>query len=417
MEIPQVNIDDYNYFLPQEKIAQFPLVERDKSKLLAANVTEEKLSHYTFQEIPSIIPSGSLLVRNNTKVFPARLFVMKPTGGNVEILIESPESFPEPQIALHSKGPQEWLCTVRGKHLDAGLELTGKYNPENEESLVLTAKILEVFDGKRIINFRWTPEYLSFAEFLDIIGKIPLPPYIHRPVDSSDLETYQTVFAKVEGSIAAPTAGLHFTQKVLDDLEIRDILVKDITLHVGSGTFVPMKTNKVEEHKMHSEQFTIDISFLKILHEFLQFNEQNKIKKKIIATGTTTSRTLETLYWLGKKVYLNFDLNENNFNQWEWAKLSEGTQLSAANSIECFINHLEKSESKFISGSTSLFIVPGYDFKIINGLITNFHLPKSTLLLLIAAFAGNKFYSKIYEEAILKDYRFLSYGDSSIIFK
>jgi S-adenosylmethionine:tRNA ribosyltransferase-isomerase len=297
------------------------------------------------------------------------------------------------------------------------LLLEGHYHPENSEPLNLQAKILQVSVGKRLIEFDWSPASLSFAEFLSQIGKVPLPPYIHRAPEVTDTNQYQTVFAKVEGSIAAPTAGLHFTPEVMQKILQKGITTTDITLHVGSGTFVPMKTDKVEEHRMHSEQFSISVEQLKVIHSFLKFNEENEQKKRIIATGTTTTRTLETLYWLGKKIYLKKELENHEFHQWDWIELTDETELSPSEAIECLINYLEKNGQQSFLGSTSLFIIPGYDFKIINGLITNFHLPKSTLLLLIASFAGKDFYRKIYEEALINDYRFLSYGDSSIIFK
>ena len=417
MLIPEINIEEYNYFLPDGRIAQFPLADRDKSKLLFADCKNHSISDYHFFDIPDIIPSDALLIRNNTKVFPARLFVLKPTGGNVEILIESPESHPEPQMALRETGPQVWLCTVRGKNLDAGLCLKGHYFPEKSEPLELQATILNVTEGKRLIEFEWSPANLSFAEFLAQIGKVPLPPYIHRAPVETDNNQYQTVFAEIEGSIAAPTAGLHFTPDVMEKILRKGIITTDITLHVGSGTFVPMKTDHVSEHRMHSEQFSVNSEQLKILYNFLKFNEENQEKRRIIATGTTTTRTLETLYWLGKKIYSQSNPDTYEFHQWDWLQLNNEIKLKPSEAIEILINYLEQNHRRNLLGATSMFIIPGYDFKIINGLITNFHLPKSTLLLLIAAFAGDKFYKEIYHFALENDYRFLSYGDSSIIFR
>ncbi|OGU60519.1 MAG: hypothetical protein A2X64_09580 [Ignavibacteria bacterium GWF2_33_9] len=417
MKIPQININDYNYYLPSERIAQFPLQERDNSKLLFADCSSKSIEHYYFRDIPGIIPSESLLIRNDTKVFPARLYVLKPTGGNVEILIESPVSHLEPQIALKEQGPQSWLCTVRGKHLHEGLDLRGDFFSDKYGKLILNAKILEVKEGKRVIEFTWEPGNLAFADFLDIIGKVPLPPYIHRVALESDTNTYQTVFAKVEGSIAAPTAGLHFTPNVAENLAEKGIQTIDITLHVGSGTFAPMKSDNVEGHSMHYEQFSVNLAKLEILHKYLNDNKLSEIKRRIISTGTTTTRTLETLYWLGMKVHLGKTKNLNDFRQWDWAELNDENLLNPADAIEEFANYLHKLNIKNFQGETSMFIVPGYDFKIINGLITNFHLPKSTLLLLIASFAGSDFYKKIYTSALENDYRFLSYGDSSILFR
>jgi S-adenosylmethionine:tRNA ribosyltransferase-isomerase len=276
---------------------------------------------------------------------------------------------------------------------------------------------LHVTEGKRLIEFSWTPDYLSFAEFLGIIGKVPLPPYIHREASEVDTNQYQTVFAEVEGSIAAPTAGLHFTSDILHQIRQNGIQTANITLHIGSGTFVPMKTTDVREHRMHSEQFSVKLSELTLLYNFLKYNEENNVKKKIIATGTTTTRTLETFYWLGKMIYTQSEPDLHEFHQWDWLKLSDEIALKPSEAIECLINYLKQKRLDTFIGATSMFIIPGYEFKIINGLITNFHLPKSTLLLLIAAFAGKDFYRKIYDEALSNDYRFLSYGDSSVLFK
>lgn len=415
MQLNQIDINDFNYFLPEEKIAQYPLENRDESKLLFYNANDNSINHYFFYDLPNLLPGNSLLVRNVSKVFPARFFLSKITGGKVEILLENPVSYYLPQIALAKPSPQIWQCTMRGKNLKPGVILSAKFNTNSPvpQDFFIKGEIVEDIAGKRNVNFAWEPANLSFAEFLSEIGKIPLPPYIHRIPEEIDKIKYQTVFAKHDGSIAAPTAGLHFTEKIDSAIINLGIQIEEIVLHVGSGTFQPLKTDLVAEHNMHFEQFQISLDFLVKLRDSLQ------AKKKIIATGTTTVRTLETLFWLGNKYNLSkIEPNETIIlKQWDWTELIYQKLLSPVDSIQILINLLSENSSNQIIGQTQLFIVPGYDFKIVDGIITNFHLPKSTLLLLVAAFVGKENYENIYKIALEKNYRFLSYGDSSFLLK
>lgn len=396
-------IDDYNYYLPPDRIAQYPLPKRDEAKLLVYRISNDKIEHQIFKELPDIIDDNYIIVRNNTKVFPSRFFLRKSTGANVEILIESPTDTIVPEKALNSPSPQHWLCIMRGKNLYPGLVIQGNFGTD----IQIKATILEIIESKRLCKLEWQPSNIALVELLEKIGKIPLPEYIKREPESIDKSTYQTVFAQIEGSIAAPTAGLHFTEEVDDNLKKNGIEILELTLHVGSGTFVPLKTKEVFKHKMHSEQFSVDIDFLKKLYQKLINN------KKIIAIGTTTVRTLESLYWYGS--VKNINLENPRIDQWVW----QNTEINfpAIKSLENIIEAMEKENFNEILGQTQLMIVPGYPYKIINGMITNFHLPKSTLLLLVASFVGREKMLELYRIALDSNYRFLSYGDASLLLK
>ena len=404
-----INIEDYNYFLPPERIAQFPLENRGESKLLFCDITKGEIEHYIFKEIDNLIPENSILIRNITKVFPARFFLHKPTGGKVEILLEHPNDvYAVPQSMLYQPSPQIWNCTVRGKNINPGVILTLQ---NNDLDINLSANVLDINQGKRDIEFFWQPQELSFADILEKIGQIPLPPYIHRKPIDLDKKRYQTVFSEVVGSVAAPTAGFHFTPDIIQSIKHKGIEFGEITLHIGSGTFAPLKSDNVIEHNMHYEQVIISKEFIKQLINFLE----NKAGY-IIHTGTTTVRTLETLYWFGVKAYLN-KLNDFNFTQWEWINLQNDADITFLKSLHFLLNYLENKNINQIIGDTQLFIVPGYKYRTCDGLITNFHLPKSTLLLLVAAFTGRDLFKRIYNEALANDYRFLSYGDASFLLK
>lgn len=411
-EIPvelDINIEDYNYFLPQERIAQFPLENRDESKLLFCDISKKLIEHYAFLEIPKLVPANSFLIRNITKVFPARFYLTKPTGGKVEILLEHPEDENAvPQSILFNNSPQRWICTVRGKNVNPGLILTlGK----NNLGINLSAEIISINKGKRDIEFSWQPSALTFAEILDKIGQIPLPPYIHRKPLELDAKRYQTIFGEIIGSVAAPTAGFHFTPQIIEKLKENGTEFGEITLHIGSGTFAPLKSSNVLEHNMHYEQIIISKEFIEQLINYIE-----KKSGPIIHTGTTTVRTLETLYWFGLKSHLN-KLYNFNFKQWEWLSLDKEGNISFLQSLYSLLNYLEVHNLNQIIGETQLFIAPGYKYRTCDGLITNFHLPKSTLLLLVATFTGKEMFAKIYNEALANNYRFLSYGDASFLLK
>ncbi len=446
-----INLEDYNYSLPHEKIALFPLEDRAESKLLLVNRNRQEITHHIFNEISDLLPKNSVIFVNKTKVIAARLLMKKSTGGVVEILCVEPVlPSTDPQIALSAKERCRWKCIIGGKRVNAGTVLTSA----NEVNL--NTKIIEKSGQDAIVEFTWgnilrqaqsysrpqtadgrresitnyelritnedkakiltdngqltTDNGISFADVLEKFGKVPLPPYIKREVENQDKNRYQTVYAESDGSVAAPTAGLHFTDEIINKIKNRGIGIEELTLHVGPGTFKPIDTDKISEHKMHSELIIVTKSLLEnLLKSIIE-------KKYIIATGTTSLRTLESLYWVGQQILCNCLIIKNDefeLGQWDAYKLPK--DISAQESISAIINYLEKNNLNELRGRTELLIIPGYEFKIVNGLITNYHLPKSTLILLVAAFLGKDLWQKTYNEALNNNYRFLSYGDSSLL--
>lgn len=393
----RLNIEEYNYELPEDKIAQKPLPERAASKLLfydKGNITEK-----TFRVINDCLPNNSFMIFNNTKVINARIFFKKETGAKIEIFCLEPIG-KEIEKAFESMDESEWNCLVGNASKWRDEILVKDFTIDSKAVQLYAEKTGKDTDGFSI-KFKWEGEY-SFSEVMSNAGTTPLPPYIKRKAEISDGERYQTVFADTVGSVAAPTAGLHFTKEVLNGLNERNICFDFITLNVGAGTFKPMKTNDVYEHRMHKEIFTVRMSFLE--------NLLNNNHKKKIAIGTTSVRTLESLYWLG--VFTEKD--GFDIEQWEVYEFMNKDLPEPKQAIKNLIKRLDKSGTDTIEGSTSLMIIPGYKFKLVDILVTNFHLPTSTLLLLVSAFTGPD-WKKIYEYALNNDFRFLSYGDSSII--
>jgi S-adenosylmethionine:tRNA ribosyltransferase-isomerase len=405
IKIPDINLNEFDYDLPKDRIALYPAAKRDESRLLIANIDSQIISHGCFKDISNVIPENSLLVLNETKVIQARLLFRKPTGGKVEFLLVEPvEPSGVPVITLESKGKCRWDCIVGGKRVREGMLLETA-----QEGLNLQAKIIERDNNTGIIEFIWD-SYKPFSEIIEVSGAMPLPPYIDRESEQIDKKRYQTVYANNNGSVAAPTAGLHFTDNVFADLRKKNIEITNITLHVGPGTFQPIAGNDISKHSMHYEHIYIS---KKTIESIIAAKKKGR---NIIAVGTTCCRTVESLYWHALKLYNNVDtVNDINISQWE---PYQHTELpSTVDMFTFLLNHLELNEKDEISGKTQLFIVPGYDFRVFNGLITNFHLPKSTLILLVAAFTGKSFWAKIYENALNNDFRFLSYGDSTILLK
>jgi len=404
-------LTDFDYELPKERIAQYPTKERDHSKLLLFD-KERRIKHLRFFQIPDLIPAGSLLVRNISKVIPARLFFQKPTGGKVEILLLEPVlPSPDPQIALGSKKSCTWKTLTRGRNLKSGIELY--LLDHHYEKCILVAKILEKNPDGTLVEFRWDND-IDFATLISSLGRIPLPPYINRSDEELDKIRYQTVYSKIPGSVASHTAGLHFTQRVIDELKAKNIDFADISLHIGLGTFKPIETKDIFEHKMHSEQFHIELSILK---QILNFFKRRSSEQFCLAVGTTSVRTLESIYWLVQKMVVQKERTLTlpvELEQFVWKDCP--ASLNIVDSLEYLIETLEHCNCGSIFGSTQLFITPGYKIKFFDGLITNFHLPRSTLLLLIYSFVGNH-WRRIYAEALSNNYRFLSYGDSSLLFK
>lgn len=396
--LQNLKISDYTYNLIEDRIAKFPLPIRDESKLLYYKNGEIKT--YIFNQIYKHLPKDSLLVFNNTKVIYARLFFQKKTGSKIEIFCLNPYLPNEYNLAFSCKTKSQWICIVGNlkKWKNEILEFDFKHIGINYK---ISAKKTGKIEDNQLIEFEWDSS-LTFGEVLDIIGEIPIPPYLNRKSETIDKEHYQTIYSKIEGSVAAPTAGLHFTKQVFENLKQKNISTTEITLHVGAGTFKPVKTEKVLEHTMHTEYFEISTSSLdKIISNL----------GNITAVGTTSLRTLESLYWIGIKMLLNLQ-DCNQIKQWEIYELQ---QFSIEDSLNSIKNYLIKNKINTYQAKTQIMIVPGYKFKIVNQIVTNFHQPNSTLLLLIAAFVGEN-WKKIYDYALKNDYRFLSYGDSSLLF-
>jgi S-adenosylmethionine:tRNA ribosyltransferase-isomerase len=400
----EILIKDYIYELPAEKIAQFPLKERDSSKLLVYNKGE--ISQNTFRNIVDIIPQNSLLIINDTKVINARLKFQSAAGKEIEIFTLKPADNTELVTALNTKSSVEWICLVGNLKAWKSGKLSTVANFNGTECR-LEAELLSKQADAFAIKLSWQPGELTFAEILEIFGQIPLPPYMKREVASEDKATYQTVYSVTEGSVAAPTAGLHFTHGVMESLKNKNIKTGFVTLHVGAGTFKPVKTENISEHDMHSESIHIQLSLVEEIAANIATNN-------IIAVGTTSMRTIESLYWFGVKLIQGrHHGSELNISQWE---PYENEPEDPLKSFEAIIAHMKQNNLKYLYGKTNIIIVPGYDFKIFSGIITNFHQPQSTLLLLIAAFIGSE-WKVLYEYALNNDFRFLSYGDSSILLK
>ncbi len=408
MHPKNINIKDFSYELPDDRIAKFPMPDRDQSKLLVYKNGE--ISENIFSHIDEYLPENSLIVFNNTKVIHARLLFQKESGTQIEIFCLEPLDYTDFQLSFNSRKSCLWKCMIgnlkRWKDED---EILVKNIQSPIGSIELKAERVGKIDDSFKIKFSWQPEELHFAEVLHHAGILPLPPYLNRKNIESDEERYQTVYAKHEGSVAAPTAGLHFTESIFEKLKQKNLHQLFLTLHVGAGTFKPIKTNILSEHVMHEETVSISRKNLKEIHDHL-------VKKKsIIAVGTTSARTLESIYWHGVQLINKKAKNEINISQWIPYEKGEN-QISSIKSIEAILENLDSTNLDELHGSTQIIIAPGYEFKIVDILITNFHQPENTLILLIAAFAGEN-WRKIYEYALQNNFRFLSYGDSSVLFR
>lgn len=406
-----LSIQDFTYSLPEERIAKYPLAERDASKLLIYK--SGQISEDIYRNIADHLSENSLLVFNNTKVVEARLIFQKSTGGVIEIFcLEPHEQYPDTTTAMLQKEKVLWQCLVGGaSKWKPGQVLEKKIKAQSGE-IVLQAKYIEKRPGSFIIELGWGND-LSFAEILHLAGAIPLPPYIKRSVEESDKERYQTVYAESDGSVAAPTAGLHFTDTIFEKLKKKNIPTGFVTLHVGAGTFKPVKTETMREHDMHAEWIDVPRTVIE--------NIVNNPDNNIIAVGTTSLRTIESLYWLGRKAELCSAGNKPEqssglqLGQWESYELEE-KNISGRDALQSLLDWMDQNKMERLITKTQILIAPGYEFKIVKGLITNFHQPQSTLLLLVAALIGND-WRKVYEHATQNDFRFLSYGDGCLLWK
>lgn len=397
-----ININDYAYDLPDDRIAQYPVSERDRSQLLVYKNNE--ISKDLFLNIDTHLPTGSLLIFNNTKVIRARIIFKKESGATIEILCLEPLSPSDYAISFSSKEPVEWKCIVGNlKKWKSGI-LSVPFIHIGINYMLKAEKVKSEGEAWRI-KFSWNCNDLSFGEVIESTGHIPLPPYINREDEEEDLIRYQTVYSRISGSVAAPTAGLHFTGMVFDKLRERDIKTAELTLHVGAGTFKPVKADKISEHEMHCEHFSIEAATIESLLKY---------RGKTIPVGTTSVRTLESLYWLGVKVIHNRPEVFMELKLEQWEAYEEDSSVSVEESLNALLTYMKKHTSSSIRAATSIIILPGYKFRLTNGIITNFHQPRSTLLLLISAWTGNK-WKEIYLYALKNDFRFLSYGDSSLL--
>lgn len=406
MHPKEISILDYTYDLPDERIALRPLAERDSSRLLIYQ--QGAIREAVYRDIDACLPEQSLLVFNNTKVIRARVLFQKPTGGVIEIFcLEPHEAISEYSYVMNKKGQVRWKCLIGGASKWKEGPLQKELAGEGAATLTLKARLVEKLPDAYVVEFSWEPADWPFAAILEQAGDIPLPPYIKRETDIADTDRYQTIYARDEGSVAAPTAGLHFTETVFEKLAARQIRKAFVTLHVGAGTFKPVKASQLEGHIMHAEWIDVETGFLEQLIA--------QLGKPVVAVGTTSLRTLESLYWMGVKAALQPELTSLTIQQWEVYEtpLAE-TSLTAKEALESLWNWLKKNRQKRLFTQTQILIAPGYRFKLANYIITNFHQPQSTLLLLVAAAIGND-WRKVYEYALDHGFRFLSYGDGSLL--
>lgn len=385
--IPKIYLPDYKYVLPIDRIPNFPAKERDQSKLLFYNKGD--VSSYIFSDISKILPTNSLLIFNDTKVFPARLIFKKSTGAIIEIFCLQPMSN---QNTNESNSEMFWLCMVGNEK---------RWKKEVLKNEYITAEYIEKRKDEVIVKFSFASDS-NMYDILENNAELPLPPYMNRKANNEDKIRYQTVYASVNGSVAAPTAGLHFTNNVIKSIDENNIFRQKLTLHVGAGTFKPIKTEKIDDHAMHPERFSVTLDLIKCLinHSF------------VVAIGTTSTRVLESLYWLGVQLSYTKTLTEVYIQQWE--PYQNPTNISTTMALENVYNYMIINNLEVLHGLTQIIIVPGYVFKVCKAIITNFHQPESTLILLVAAFLGNN-WKKVYDYALSNDYRFLSYGDSSLL--
>ncbi len=401
-----IQIKDYAYHLPDERIAKYPLEERDSSKLLLYR--EGTVSEDKFFKLPEYLNAGELMIFNNTRVIRARLHFRKSTGALIEVFCLEPHSPTDYEQSFASRTGCSWTCLVgnlkkwKAGTLEQEVEVGGR-------KVILSATRGEENGTGHVVSFTWNEPDISFAELLDAIGELPIPPYLHRATEESDLSTYQTVYGKIKGSVAAPTAGLHFTPEVLDAIRKKGIDCDEVTLHVGAGTFKPVKAEEIEGHEMHSEWISVKRPTI-----------DNLIKHegRCIAVGTTSVRTIESLYYIGVKIHENPNISPEDLHieQWlpyEYAE-NDSSPLSTLEALRCIAEYMDRNGLAALHGSTQIIIAPGYTYHIVRTMVTNFHQPQSTLLLLVSAFVGGD-WKRIYDYALAHDFRFLSYGDSSLL--
>ncbi len=408
MNTKEIHISDYSYELSDERIAKFPVAQRDHSKLLIYHKGE--VGEDMFYNLPKHLPSHALMVFNNTKVIQARLHFRKETGALIEVFLLEPAEPADYEQMFQTRERCSWLCLVGNQKKWKEGTLVRTIN-NNRETITVKAMRKGEVGTSQLIDFEWSGG-ASFADIIDVMGELPIPPYLNRETQESDKTTYQTVYSKIKGSVAAPTAGLHFTEKVLADLDAHGIEREELTLHVGAGTFRPVKSEEIAGHEMHTEYIAVRRHTLERL---LAYDAQ------VIAVGTTSVRTLESLYYMGLKLEVNPNLTEEELhvNQWEpyddgRCKMDDGRCVTPVKAIQNLIDWMDRRHLSVLHSSTQIIIAPGYDYHIVKMLVTNFHQPQSTLLLLVSAFVHGDWH-RIYDYALAHDFRFLSYGDSSLL--
>lgn len=398
----QISIEDYNYSLPDERIAKFPLPKRDESKLLLYR--DGKVSESVFKHITDYLPEGSLMVFNNTRVIQARLLFQRATGAQIEVFCLDPAAPHDYELIFQQTEACNWICLIgnakKWKEPVLSREITVA-----GQTVRLSAEKVQSYGETHQVRFSWDGGF-SFAEVLDAAGELPIPPYLHRKTEESDLKTYQTVYSKIKGSVAAPTAGLHFTPEVLADLDAKGFGREELTLHVGAGTFKPVKSETIEGHEMHTEYISVRRSTIeRVMQNF----------GKIIAVGTTSVRTLESLYYISVTLATHPDATSEELVVRQWMPYEDANnRLTPTEALQNILDYLDKHQLNTLITATQIIIAPGYEFKVVKGIVTNFHQPKSTLLLLISAFVKGD-WKNIYDYALGHDFRFLSYGDSSLL--
>ena len=400
--IPQIRIEDYNYTLPDDRIAKYPLEDRASSKLLCYK--EDIISEYTFRDITNLIPENSLMVFNDTKVVPARLHFQRQTGAMIEIFCLEPVLPAEYATMFSVTASCRWKCIVGNAKKWKGEPISPYIAGGNKEmeELNLKATLVSRENQTAVVEFNWDGN-VPFSRVLEICGSVPIPPYLNRDTEDIDLERYQTLYAKYRGSVAAPTAGLHFTRDVLDSIKERGVDEETVCLHVGAGTFLPVKSSLVSEHTMHREPFVVSLPLL----EKLASGSRNTV-----AVGTTSVRTLESLYYIGVSIMENSEPRDVN----QWDPYLRDYEYSTEQSLKAIVDYMEANGLEELKTGTRIIIVPGFKFRLVDMLVTNFHQSESTLILLVAAFVGED-WRKIYDYALSNGFRFLSYGDSSLLFR
>lgn len=401
---PEIKISNFDYPLEEENIAKYPLSERDKAKLLFLT-SDKKIEEKYFYDLPEMLDSNTFLILNDTKVVHARLLFQKESGSVIEIFCLEPMN-KDIQLAYAQKGSCEWKCLI-GNNKKWKQETISSSFVDKENQLTLTAKRLYQENETWIVEFSWDREDLSFAEVLQYMGHVPLPPYLKRKDEESDKEDYQTVYAHQEGSVAAPTAGLHFSENTFKQLADKGVKTCFVTLHVGAGTFKPVSTETIDRHVMHTEQIVLK---KENIEELLA-----NLDKRVMCVGTTSVRTIESLYWHGVKVLKNGNrYSEIDVKQWD--PYQEECRISAKESLQAILESMEQENRNVLIGQTQLMIAPGYEYRIVDAMITNFHQPKSTLLLLVSAMIGED-WKRVYQFALENNYRFLSFGDACMFTK